>query len=164
MRLEDKIKQAITIPVYHKRYINDKIDLDEITGSIPCDIHHEKHGASFSYNKELKVWSCWGKCHKTGDVIDLHQKWYNLPNRDEATKSLALILNITEDRMELVRHKAKVNILRTDMIKYLNRAEALVNNIDACIELDYLMSQLKTDSETIDDLKDFIKRHGGRVE
>lgn len=168
MRLADKVKKTISLSQYYQRYIDKDVDLDADADSgketRPCKIHGEKEGGSFSYKKSKGIVSCFGKCHMFGaDVIGLHQKWFKLNDRDTATKHLADLIGVKEDITDLKRPEAKINKLLVDKTVYLNRAESLVKDIDSCIELDYLMSQLKNDSEIIVDLKSFIERHGGKV-
>lgn len=161
MNTEDIIKERISIPEYYKENIDHEVDLEKITGSIPCRLHGEKHGASFSYSKNKKVCSCFGRCHFTGDVIELHRRWQKLKDREEAIQSLASILNIEIGRATLERHKTKLNGFMIEKTSLLNKAETLARDLNSILELDYLMSQYKEDSEIIGDLKKFIERHGG---
>lgn len=163
MNIEDKIRELLPIATYYKTDIDPSVDLDSIVGSIPCKFHGEKHGASFSYSKEKNVCSCFGKCHFTEDVIGLHMRWHKLADRDEAIDSLCSRLNIERGRIELVRKKDDVKYYEARKTSLLNQSELLARNIDAILELDYLMSQLKTDGEIIQDLENFIERHGGKV-
>lgn len=163
MRVEDKIKEMLPIPTYYKTDIDPSVDLNSIVGSIPCKFHNEKHGASFSYSKEKKVCSCFGRCHFTEDVIGLHQRWHKLESREEAIDSLCNRLGIEKGRIGLVRAKDEIKFYEVEKTSLLNKCERLAKDIETILELDYLMSQLKSDSELIEDLKQFVERHGGRL-
>lgn len=40
------------------------------SGTMPCPIHNEKHGKAFSVSQN-KYWTCFGKCGKHGDNIEM---------------------------------------------------------------------------------------------
>lgn len=162
LRLEDKVKQVISIPAYYKKFVDQNAELKPKI-PIPCKMHNEKHGKSLSWNPDADRLSCRGKCHFSGDVIDLHQRWTHLRDREEATLSLAIMFNIGKDKTELVRRKENYSRLLIDKVGYLNKAESMLKTIDDYIELDYLMSKNKMTSEIIEDLKDFIQARGGEI-
>ena len=146
-----------TIPEYYKKYINPNVDLTE-TRNIPCDIHGEKEGKSFSYSPSLNKWRCFGKCKCGGDVIRLHQLNYNFSSYKEAEDSLRAIYQAPKTFTDLNKEPPKVD---EDSIRFkvaYNRAINIArkSSADTWLELDYILSQYPPD---INKLEVFINGH-----
>ena len=77
-----------TVPEYYEEQINQGVDL--IMYPKQCCPFHQENTPSFSYNIATGRWSCFGKCHAHGDVIDMHQRWFHFSTREEAEKTYVL--------------------------------------------------------------------------
>lgn len=146
MRIED----VISIPEYYKKFCDSNVDLNEVR-SIPCKFHNEKHGKSFTFSPEKKLWRCWGSCHCGGGVVQLHRLNYGLRNDTEARESLADILGIKEDKKELHIPKEAVPDEFSAQLRVLQaKAIRMATTVDRWLELDYEMSQYPVTTEQLE--------------
>ena len=139
-----------TVPEYYKEHINKGVDLTAEPKQ--CCPFHKEDTPSFSYNPATGRWSCFGRCHAHGDVVDMHMRWLHFDSRDEAKKDLEIRydartlpslkkLQLNED---LYVSEEKVE----DEITYAE-AVALANTVERWIELDYEMSKTPYDRVAI---------------
>jgi hypothetical protein len=77
------------------------------SGSHPCPLHSEQHGAAFAltFKRDSWVWKCHGKCAAGGDEVTLLQTYFNL--------SLAGAIRRYEELCEIVPQASLGNIART---------------------------------------------------
>lgn len=145
-----------SIPEYYKRYVNKDVDLDN-TPHQPCPFHGETHGKSFSYKDG--IWSCFGACHVYGaDVIELHRRNYKLKSREEAELSLRKIYGLP--LLKIPTFKKKEIIVEPEQVHRVsiyNRALKLATNVDAWLELDYIVSKVPYD---VAELELFCEKYG----
>ena len=130
-----------TVPEYYMEHINSSIDLLQVPKQ--CCPFHSENTPSFSYNVETGRWSCFGKCHAHGDVIEMHRRWFHLSTREEAESSLASLYNVTIKR-DLSRLSVDVPIVNESRIEdnsVYAEALALANTPERWLELDYEMSK-----------------------
>lgn len=131
-----------SVPEYFMEFVNKSVNLLDEPKQC-CPFHSEKT-PSFSYNPETGRWSCFGKCHAHGDVVDMHQRIYHLDSRQEAERSLDAIYQVPRMKTlsELSNKKVAISTERvSDEVLYnmaLTRANG--NPIRQC-ELDYEMSK-----------------------
>lgn len=151
----DKIMEKLpSIPEYFRKFVDPSIDLDK-THNIPCPFHREQSGKSFTYSAELGKWRCWGACHAGGDVIDLHRLNHRYASRDEAKKSIYKLYGLTVNtKPSFERTEPKVNELDVERRSVYSQAIHLAKTVDDYVELDYIMSQVPYD---VDTLKQFIQ-------
>lgn len=130
-----------TVPEYFQEYINQSVDL--IANPKQCCPFHSEKTPSFSYNIETGRWSCFGKCHAHGDVIEMHKRFYKLESRQEAERSLrALHEAQKETRLEdLVEKDYLISPDRLEDNAVYIEACTLANTPERWIELDYEMSK-----------------------
>lgn len=147
MIAEDRLP---SIPSYFKTYVDPNVDLD-LTSNIPCPFHMEKHGKSFSYSKQLKVWRCFGSCHCGGDVVDLHRLNYRLKNRDEAKKSLFNLLGIDyKEQLNFDKKEFEIDEADVERRRAYALAVELAKTPDDWDELDYILSKVPYDVKELE--------------
>lgn len=138
---------VISIPEYYKRFINSQVDLSIETKQ--CCPFHKEDTPSFSYSPERGTWRCFGACHVGGDVIDLHRKNFNLPDRATAKQSLYAILGVKQE-VNFERQKPTVNELEVTHRLIYARAIEAAKTIDDWLELDYIMSFYPVDYDWLE--------------
>lgn len=131
-----------SVPEYYKEFINNSVDLIEEPKQ--CCPFHVENTPSFSYNVETGRWSCFGKCHAHGDVVDMHMRHYRLSSRQEAQKSLNSMYEVEapstlEEVVDQSKMYANPNKVRTN-IAYSQAVAMAGNNVDRWLQLDYAMS------------------------
>lgn len=139
-----------TVPEYYKEHINKGVDLTAEPKQ--CCPFHKEDTPSFSYNPATGRWSCFGRCHAHGDVVDMHMRWLHFDSRDEAKKDLEIrydartlpSLKKLQSNEDLYVSEEKVE----DEITYAE-AVALANTVERWIELDYEMSKTPYDRVAI---------------
>lgn len=157
--LEKTIKARKSAVDYYKQYYNTRAEL-ELGKNIPCEFHKEQNGKSLRISKDGKTLTCYGKCHKTWDVVDLHAELHNM-ERDESIVSLASLLGIKEEKVLNIQID-KVTMCDKEKKEYAvayNAAISIANSKDLWIELDYIMSFNKPLLEKALDLRLFYKKH-----
>ncbi len=130
-----------TVPEYYQEYINNSVNL--LDNPKQCCPFHEENTPSFSYNLETGRWSCFGKCHAHGDVIDMHMRVFHMATRQEAEKSLQSLYEIPKATTvaELGGDVAFVNKDKIDNNIAYTVALSLANTPERWLELDYVMSK-----------------------
>lgn len=149
----------ITIPEYFSRFIDPKVNLDQ-TPKICCPFHNEDT-PSFSYSPDKGIWRCFGACHFGGDVIAMHQKHYNLRNRQEAEKSLYRLLGYKEPANPIAARQAVVvepNEREVRLKAAYAQAIMVATTPDDWDELDYIMSQYPQDPVLLESFYDRKRR------
>lgn len=152
-----EVEDLIDIPSYYKRYVDDKVDLNQ-TKNIPCKFHGEVNGKSFTYSPEKHVWRCWGACHCGGGVVQLHRLNFHLRSDEEARTSLEKILGIKKDKaVTLIQPKVPEPDTKGATLQALiAKCERHAKTPEQWIELDYVMSQYPVDK---DKLELFLERY-----
>lgn len=144
------VSKLPSIPQYFKQYIDPHIDLDQ-TPHIPCPLHNEVSGKSFSYSKDLGIWRCFGACHSGGTVIELHQLNMKMRSKKEALQSLCTIYEIP---METIPSFELATYEVDEKDVYRRRAYALACklavNPDDWVELDYILSKYPYDVKELE--------------
>lgn len=51
---------------------------EQFSTTMKCKLHGEEHGESFSYSKNLGIWSCFGRCHTGGKTVAFHKRYMQL--------------------------------------------------------------------------------------
>lgn len=51
---------------------------EQFSTTMKCKLHGEEHGESFSYSKNLGIWSCFGRCHTGGKTVAYHKRYMRL--------------------------------------------------------------------------------------
>lgn len=129
-----------TVPEYFQEYINKSVDLVAEPKQC-CPFHHEKT-PSFSYNVETGRWSCFGKCHAHGDVIEMHRRFFKFETKEEAERSLYSLHEVERER-QLKMTTEDDFLISTDRLEdnstYIE-ACTLANTVERWKELDYEMS------------------------
>lgn len=137
-----------TVPEYYQENINSSVNL--LDDPKQCCPFHEENTPSFSYNPKTGRWSCFGKCHAHGDVIDMHRRLYKIESREEALKSLRSMYHVTIDKE--FRPETPVYLIEDDKIDeeatYIE-ACTLANTPERWLELDYEMSKCPYDNWNI---------------
>lgn len=140
-----------TVPEYYEEYIDKSVDL-VVQPKQCCPFHHELT-PSFSYNIATGRWSCFGKCHAHGDVIEMHKRKFHFSTREEAEKDLCAKYDVPKDNYETIVRKTNSSLIVSedkieDNIMY-TRAVALANCKERWLELDYEMSKTPFDRNAI---------------
>lgn len=129
-----------TIPEYFKKYINQNVDL-AATPKQCCPFHKEET-PSFSYSAEKQICTCFGACHRTWDLIGLHQRNYGFSTRKEAEDSLFSLYGIVrvnsleENKVEFTANKDRIKEDETYQLALVK-----ANTVERWLELDYVMSK-----------------------
>ena len=132
-----------TVPEYFMEYIRPGVDLTQFPKQ--CCPFHSEEKPSFSYNIESGRWSCFGRCHAHGDVVEMHKRWFKFNTREDALSDL-------ESRYEVPRENKLQKVLKETKLIYVNEENVHLNQIYAMacrlantperwIELDYVMSR-----------------------
>lgn len=145
-----------TVPEYYNEFINNTVDL--VTMPKQCCPFHEERTPSFSYNVETGRWSCFGKCHAHGDVIEMHRRWYHLDSREEAKKSLESLYEVEapSNLQELATDAPLVSESKVEENVLYAKALAIANCPSRWLELDYIMSIHPLDTNR---LNEFINKY-----
>lgn len=140
-----------TVPEYYQEFINGDTNL-AVSPKQCCPFHDEKT-PSFSFNINTGRWTCFGRCHVSGDVIDMHQRWFHFESRAAAEVDLRIKYNarerVTLDSLKEDRYIPEDNILNN--VTYA-RAVALADTPERWLELDYEMSKSPFDRINLQDL------------
>lgn len=141
-----------TVIEYYSEYISNGVNL--AAAPKQCCPFHKEDTPSFSYNINTGRWFCFGRCHRGGDVIDMHQLWFHFNTRAEAENDLRIKYNARksttlQDLANEERYIPEDNILNN--VTYA-RALALANTPERWLELDYAMSKAPYDRLNLLDL------------
>lgn len=100
----------INFEVYYKMLF----PMDNLYKPLKCRLHREETGTSFSYSSVLKVWTCFGKCHTSGKVVEFHQKYINknIYQTLEDLKNMFPLLELPEPNTTLNNHTS-IDTLKT---------------------------------------------------
>lgn len=157
MQVEQLKSFLPTIPQYMKQYIDGTIDLT-VRSTVPCPLHNETHGRSFSYKEQDGIWRCFGACHTGGDIFDLHKTYHKMKSRDEAIKSLCNMYNLSyEPDMTFTHSKPDPDMKAAHNHRVYAAALQVARTVDDYVELDYIMSKVPVDT---DELAEFCSRRG----
>ncbi len=142
-----------TVPEYYSEHIDPGVDL--IMYPKQCCPFHSENTPSFSFNVKTGRWSCFGKCHAHGDVIDMHQRYYHFGTREEAEKDLRIRYSVPRDGYGGLENKNdKVLISEEDIennVTYTT-AIALANCPERWLELDRVILKYPFDRNELQDL------------
>lgn len=132
-----------TVPEYYSEFINKGVDLT--LEPKQCCPFHQENTPSFSYNRASGRWSCFGRCHAHGDVIEMHKRWFHYATKEEAEKDLRMRYRLPKESIhEKVLKASEPIYVSDDKIQdeaaYVE-ACALANTPDRWLELDYVMSK-----------------------
>lgn len=139
-----------TVPEYYKEHINKGVDLTAEPKQ--CCPFHKEDTPSFSYNPATGRWSCFGRCHAHGDVIDMHMRWMHFDTKEEAKKDLEIRYDarITPNLRRLQSNEdVYVSEEKVEDEATYAEAVALANTPERWIELDYEMSKTPYDRVAI---------------
>lgn len=131
-----------TVPEYYMEHIDKSVDLTKDPKQ--CCPFHQENTPSFSYNIATGRWSCFGKCHAHGDVIDMHMRRFHLESRDVAKKDLENRYDArTEPDLKRLQRDSNVYVSEDNVEDQATYAEAvaLANTPNRWLELDYVMSK-----------------------
>ena len=164
---EDKIKQAISIPDYFRKYYSQDFDLNtrfidkagrSYRAGKRCCPFHKEDTPSFSYDHERGIWMCFGKCHTGGDVIRAHQLNFKLGSREEAIQSLAMLEHIQLDVVDFSEDEIKYRKGKVTLGIIENQAISTAKEYEDILELDYIMTKFQREQDKAKELLAFIKR------
>lgn len=84
--LFEKAREEIFAKVSIPQYIMDNVDstVDLFQKNKMCCPMHEENTPSFVYNEDKNIWTCYGKCQRSGKVIDLHMHLHGIKNYPSA--------------------------------------------------------------------------------
>lgn len=136
-----------TIPEYFQEYIDSSIDLLS-TPSICCPFH-EEDSPSFKYSHEKGICTCFGGCHKTWDLIGLHQKKCNLSSRKAAEKSLDELYEVRHSVEDVGSIELSVRDEVVEEESIYQEALIWANTPDRWLEMDYVMQQYPPNMENL---------------
>lgn len=131
-----------TVPEYYQEFINNNVNL--LDNPKQCCPFHSERTPSFSFNPESGRWTCFGACHASGDVIEMHRRNYKLESYDEAKKSLDSLYEVEapKDLHDVIDIKTRyVDQDKVyDEVLY-QKALTLTNGlVERWLQLDYVMS------------------------
>ena len=129
-----------TVPEYYAEHIERSVDLT--VAPKQCCPFHKENTPSFSYNLRTGRWTCFGQCHASGDVIDMHKRFQHLSSREEAQRSLESMYRVEHESIDKMEKK-EIYIPQSkveDEACYLEACR-LANTTERWLELDYVMSQ-----------------------
>lgn len=140
-----------TVPEYYREFINKDVDL--VAEPKQCCPFHSENTPSFSYNIETGRWSCFGKCHAHGGVIEMHMRKFHFASKKEAETDLdARYKVVKHSERRLRKQMAYTDEERIeDNVTYCE-AVSLANCPERWLELDYVMSIVPFDRIRLLDL------------
>lgn len=130
-----------TVPEYYEEHISKGTDLTMYPKQ--CCPFHSENTPSFSYNISTGRWSCFGRCHAHGDVVDMHMRYYHLTSREEAQRDLEVRYNVPrESAMQKMLKVSSIMVPSEDIENEAtySKAVALANTVERWLQLDYVMS------------------------
>lgn len=137
-----------TVAEYYQEHVNCNVNLLDSPKQC-CPFHSEKT-PSFSYNIETGRWSCFGKCHAHGDVVEFHRRWYHLDSKEEAERSLDSMYEVPRIKsLEMMDGITYVSEESVENNTLYNEALMLANTPTRWVELDYVMSLHPFDSNRL---------------
>lgn len=140
-----------TVPEYYSEFINRDVDLTMFPKQ--CCPFHSENTPSFSYNITTGRWSCFGKCHAHGDVIDMHQRWFHFNTRDEAEQDLSAKCRLPKKTpMDVMLEATREPIISEEKIEddvAYSKACQLATTPERWLELDYEMSKTPFDRNAV---------------
>lgn len=143
-----------TVPEYYVEHINNAVDLT--ASPKQCCPFHKEDTPSFSYNPATGRWSCFGKCHAHGDVIDMHMRYYHYSSREEAEHDLNVRYNVPrKNSMEALIRAASAPLISEEKVEdnvLYGDACRLANCPERWLELDYVMSKVPFDRNELQSL------------
>lgn len=131
-----------TVIEYYQEYINRDVNL--ASNPKQCCPFHQENTPSFSYNIKTGRWTCFGKCHASGDVIEMHRRWFKLDTKEEAEQDLCAKYHVTSRKtLEQVANESSHYVSESDVRDQVTYAKAIAmaNTPDRWLELDHLMSK-----------------------
>lgn len=135
-----------TVPEYYQEHINKGTDLTMYPKQ--CCPFHKEDTPSFSYNPATGRWSCFGRCHAHGDVIDMHMRWLHFDSREEAKKDLEIRYDARQvPDLRKLQSNAEMYVSEENVEDQATYAEAvaLATTPERWLELDYEMSKTPYD-------------------
>lgn len=134
-----------TVPEYYAEHIDKGVDLT--ANPKQCCPFHKEDTPSFSYNIATGRWSCFGKCHAHGDVIEMHRRWMHFDSKEEAKKDLEVRYDARkEPNLRALRNQTVlVSEENVEDESVYAEAVALANCPERWLELDYEMSKTPFD-------------------
>lgn len=143
-----------TVPEYYQEHINQNVDL--MVTPFQCCPFHQEDTPSFSYNIPTGRWSCFGKCHAHGDVIEMHKRWFHFNSKEEAEEDLRIRYKLPKpsmrERLTSMTKKPLVDEDRVEENALYAQACALARTPERWIELDYVMSKFPVDKHELTEL------------
>lgn len=142
-----------TVIEYYAEHINSGVNL--ASNPKQCCPFHEEKTPSFSYNIKTGRWTCFGRCHASGDVIDMHQRWYHFNDRAEAERDIRIKYNARKQTdLEAMRADSEFYISESDVEDQVTYAQAvsMANTPKRWLELDYVMSKSPYNRLDVQDL------------
>lgn len=142
-----------TVPEYYQEHIDSKVDL--VVAPKQCCPFHQENTPSFSFDIKTGRWSCFGKCHAHGDVVEMHRRYYHFGTREEADKDLRIRYHVPKDTFEDVTLKSKSALISEEEVDnnvVYTTAVSLANCPERWLELDYEMSKHPFDRNAIQTL------------
>ena len=136
-----------TVPEYYSEFIDKSVDLTMFPKQ--CCPFHNEDTPSFSYNIATGRWSCFGKCHAHGDVIEMHRRQFHFNTREEAESDLEARYNVPKKSpMDVMMQASRAPYVSESKIEdevIYAQACSLANTPERWIELDYEMSKTPFD-------------------
>lgn len=140
-----------TVPEYYSEHINKNVDLTMFPKQ--CCPFHTENTPSFSYNIISGRWSCFGKCHAHGDVIEMHKRWFHFNTKEEAEADLCVRYRVPKkSAMDVMLEAAREPLVSEDKIEdnvIYAKACQLANTPERWLALDYEMSKTPFDRNAI---------------
>lgn len=140
-----------TVPEYYSEHINSSVDL--IMNPKQCCPFHSENTPSFSYDIKTGRWSCFGKCHAHGDVIEMHKRYYHYSTNEEAEKDLRERYQVPKETFKDIALKHNQGVLLSednieDNVTYTT-AISLADCPERWIELDRVMLKYPFDRNEV---------------
>lgn len=114
-KARDEVFEKVSIP----QYIYDNVDgnVDLRTERKMCCPLHEENTPSFVYNEDKNIWTCYGKCSRSGKVIDLHMLLHGINHYHSGLMHLRQM------------YGAKYNLTFVDFFMYEGNREMKVEDV-----------------------------------
>lgn len=141
-----------SVPEYYAEHIDNTVDLTQ--NPKQCCPFHKENTPSFSYNLETGRWSCFGKCHAHGGVVEMHMRWAKLDSLEEARSSLMRLYGVrkVESLDSMANDKPYVSEEKIENDVVYAQAVAMANCPERWLQLDYVMSISPYDRNRVEEL------------
>lgn len=158
--VEQEIKAHVSIPYMFNNILG---FYGNIAGESVCCPFHGERTPSFSYSEALQIWTCFGQCSKSGDVIELYrfylEKFKGL--KVTRTRTIEMLMSIPYIQGFVSVDSLEVKRTNVDFRTYLdmarkNKEHKIDKKIETKVKIVSKVLNSKTDEEFIENYNSLL--------